>query len=105
MRKFTKIFSILNPRGPGEDRRPTIQKRTMAESSYNGGQEVKGRGQSFNESFNEKLGEFRKFASTSFTRAKQVLKLGGELILITFLNSHCLSTRSTLLRKWVKLRV
>ena len=44
----------------------------MAESSYDGGQEGKGRGQSFNESFTEKLGDFRKFASTSFTRAKQV---------------------------------
>jgi endophilin-B len=43
----------------------------MAESSYDGGQEAKGRGHSFNESLGEKLGEFRKFASTSFTRAKQ----------------------------------
>ena len=43
----------------------------MAESSYNGGEEARGRGPSFNESFNEKFGEFRKFASTSFTRAKQ----------------------------------
>ena len=43
----------------------------MAESSYNGGDETRGRGQSFNESFNEKFGEFKKFASTSFTRARQ----------------------------------
>ena len=52
----------------------------MAESSYNpsspGGQDAKGRGQSFNESFNEKFGEFRKFATTSFTRARQVSRGG-----------------------------
>ena len=45
----------------------------MAESSYLSAQgssspEAKGRAQSFN----EKLGELKKFASTSFTRAKQV---------------------------------
>ena len=39
----------------------------MAESSYNGGEDARGRGQSFN----EKFGELRKFASTSFTRARQ----------------------------------
>lgn len=42
----------------------------MAESSYDGGQEGKGRGGQ--STFNEKLGEIRKFASTSFTRARQV---------------------------------
>ena len=40
----------------------------MAESSYPSNQEGKGRAASFN----EKLGEFKKFASTSFTRARQV---------------------------------
>lgn len=50
----------------------------MAESSYDGGQEGKGRGNSFNETFTEKLGDFRKFASTSFTRAKQVNQGGRD---------------------------
>lgn len=46
---------------------------TMAESSYPSNQEGKGRAASFN----EKLGEFKKFASTSFTRARQVSEPSG----------------------------
>ena len=47
---------------------------TMAESSYPSNQEGKGRAASFN----EKLGEFKKFASTSFTRARQVSELASR---------------------------
>ena len=40
----------------------------MAEATYPSAEEPQMRGQSFN----KKLGDFKKFASTSFTRAKQV---------------------------------
>ena len=61
----------------------------MAESSYDSGQEGRGRGQSHG-SFNEKLGEFRKFASTSFTRAKQVNQQSKDHTILNWLLSHSL---------------
>ena len=48
----------------------------MAEAKYPSASSSEEDNNTRSQTFNQKLGDFKKFASTSFSRAKQVLNLG-----------------------------